>query len=446
MENLLRRSQIHRIGQHKLLSRYFIALVMIASSGCESTQIFAEPDRPPPPQDETLLSVGVCADDEDCPQWTCVTSICKEGQCIPERQSSPSLNVQAVLSEESYLSLSLRDDQLIAVIGEPDTDLAGAHSLGVGSGLRRWTLEDGQWNESGDWSPSLVRITIRPPLIVGADPEESREPLTLRGVTLTEGGLWLHAGEALRDVWYGSWNQSTSQGTYHRLAAPLQAIIQDEEEAWASIFDKGLERLDLSPPMMSDDDMDEVVSFEANARFNTPGRALSAQAGRSFVVVADGYAGLSLFNKRGDTGLSSDNPARRLITPPQELSTEGRVVYIDLFEDRVMSAELGVGVGFSRITPEGGLKREFTVSLGGEVRWVSWVDAYTAIVWVEGRGVVALDLLSAEEAPSILAEVRLKEIANDEISAVIWSADQDRFALLNSNGTLFQGALNCATP
>ena len=447
MKHLLCRSLMRHCGRSAFVCYYLVTLMTIINMGCESTRIFAEPERPPPPPDEALLSVGVCTDDEDCPQWTCVTSTCKEGLCIPTRQTPPSLGLKAILSEERYVSLSLRDDQLIAVTGEPDPNQAAAHSLGMGDGLRRWIIDDEQWNESGDWSPELVRITVRPPLVVGADPEESREPLSLRGVTLTEGGVWLHAGDQLRDVWHGTWNQPTAQGTYHRLAAPIQAITQDEDEVWASIFDKGLERLDLSPQVMTNSDMeDTTASFEANARFNTPGRALNARAGRSFVVVADGYAGLSLFNKRGDTGLTTDNPSRRLVTPPQELSTEGRVVHLDLFEDRVISAELGVGVGFSRITPEGGLTREFTSALGGEVRWVNWVDAYTAIVWVEGRGVIALDLLAAEEAPSILAEISLQEIANGDTNAAIWSAHQNRFALLDLDGTLFEGMLDCQTP
>ena len=442
MERLLDRYPI-RERRTTIVNFSLATLAMLISCGCESTRIFGESERTPTPQEEVPLSVGVCVSDDDCPQWTCVSAVCSEGLCIPERQHPASIEVEAVSGENTYVSLSLRDDQLIAMVGEPDSERGGAHSLGVGEKVRRWSLDNDVWDESGDWSPELVRVTVRPPLVVGDDPEEQREPLALRGVTLTEGGVWLHAGEQFRDLWYGSWNQSPAQGAYHRLAAPLQAVIQDEDEAWASIFDKGLERIDLSPPVMTGDE-DEIASFEANARFNTPGRALSARAGRSFVVVADGYAGLSLFNKRGDAGLASDNPARRLITPPQELSTEGRVVHIDLFEDRVISAELGVGVGFSRITPEGGLTREFTISLGGEARWVSWVDAYTAVVWVEDRGVVALDLLTSEETPLILAEMSLPEVADAPISAEIWSADRGRFALLNSAGALFRGSLNCS--
>ena len=226
--------QPHR---RQVIKSCLISLFMLVGLGCESTKIFAEPERPPAPIDEALLSVGVCSVDEDCPQWTCVISTCKEGLCIPERIQSPSLEVNTLLSDEHYISLSLREDQLLAVVGEPDDTQEGAHSLGVGTGLRRWELDEkGQWSEADQWSPELVRITIRPPLVLGDDPEEQREPLTLRGVTLTEGGVWLHAGDQLRDLWFGSWKQSTNQGTYHRLAAPLQSITQDEEEKYVSNF------------------------------------------------------------------------------------------------------------------------------------------------------------------------------------------------------------------
>ena len=137
-------------------------------------------------------------------------------------------------------------------------------------------------------------------------------------------------------------------------------------------------------------------------------------------------------------------PARRLITPPQELSTEGRVVHLDLIEDRVLSAELGMGVGVSRITPAGGLERELTFALGGDVRWVSWIDPYTPLIWVEGRGIVILDLLiTQDELPVVIAELSLEALGDPTLSAEVWSSDADRFALLTERGAIFEGSVTC---
>lgn len=426
----------------------FATFTLAGMTGCESVNIFAEPEMKAPVALQESLSVGVCMSDEDCPQWSCVTSICQEGSCLPQRRSDISFVSSGALSEEQYVSVTLRDGQLIALAGAPEESLEGPRSLGQGETLQRWLLEGDQWSLDESWSPELIRVTTR--LAIGDEmgPQETREPLAMRAVTLGEDGLWIHAGDSLRDVWHGSWDQDPTQGLYYRLAAPLQSIAIDGDEAWASVFDKGLERLDLNPESdVSVDDEEETASFESNARFNTPGRALMARAGRSFVVVADGYAGLSLFNKRASSGLEEMTPARRLVTPPQELSTEGRVVHLDLVEDRVISAELGLGVGFSRINPEGGLARERTIALGGPARWVSWVDPYTALIWVEGRGLVALDTLDLKGGAELLAELPLGEgVIPASADASDWASSGADFALITPAGKLFTGALRCDGP
>ena len=382
--------------------------------GCEEVTIFAEPERTQTEQIETLETVGACIENEDCPQWSCVSSECVEGLCVPTRSLMPSLAMEAIRLDEPLVSITLEKDQLFALTGEITDSVPYGHSIGTGQAILSWSLsssyptesssldeikayEEATWQPENQWSPQLERVTLTPSLDPEEAPVEQREPLLPKAIRLQQGKLWIHAGEQARDLWWGQFGQAENSGTYFRLASPAYALTVDDEEAWVSIFDKGLERLSLSTELTMSTDDEADSSQVANARFNTPGRALNTRVGRSFVVVADGYAGLSLFTKRGADSLGTSNPARRLVTPPQELSTEGRTVHLDLIEDRVISAEFGIGVGITRINAEGGLQRELTMELGGQVRWVKWIDPYTALVWVDGRGILALDLLTADQ-------------------------------------------------
>lgn len=439
------------MNAHRLVS--MLCYVTILCS-CEEVTIFAEAERPVVNEVDTLGTVGACLTNEDCPQWACVSSVCNDGLCVPKRPLTPRLTMEPIFLDQPLVSVSVEKDVMIGLVGELSTEMDHSHSLGTGQKLLSWTLsapypeseasssdilayEEANWIPENQWDPDFVKISFNASVDPSEPPTETREPITPKAITLQNGNLWVYAGEQIRDLWWGRFGQEVSAGTYFTLASPAQSIFVDGEEAWVSIFDKGLERLSL---VEGDDDDDYQ---EANARFNTPGRALNVKAGRSFVVVADGYAGLSLFSKRGAERLGTSNPARRLVTPPQELSTEGRTVHLDLIEDRVITAEYGLGVSVIRINAEGGLQREVSMELGGRARWVNWVDPYTALVWVDGRGVLALDLLTADQKPQVIAEIATSQ-ENDPTSALVWSAHEKRFALLTPEGTLYQGALSCA--
>lgn len=421
--------------------------ILCGSIGCENTKIFAnyEPDRII--EETAPRSVGICENDEDCPQWSCVKTQCEQGVCIPMRIPISTLWAQEVDAAQSFVSLALSSEELVALKGEVKEELrvlpAPLHSLGEGDQLIRWSSSSTRdlktpltETEPDEWKPVLERITLRPAIGMDQAPTEQREPLSINGVSIAGGKVVLTAGETHRDLWIGAWGSDPDRGRYDRLAAPAQHILLDEDELWVSVFDKGLERLDLAEVSRASD---ETEAFEANARFNTPGRALSARAGRSFVVVADGYAGISLFSKRAIDALDTSGAARRLMTPPQELPTQGRAVHLDLIEDLLISAELGVGLSIVRITPEEGLTTEVKLEMGGEVRWVNWVDPFTALVWVEGRGVIVLDRLTEAGLPQELAQVEYRDI-----SAALWSATGGRFAFLTSEGRLHEGALKCS--
>ena len=459
--------------------RLIVLIGLCLIFACEDVTIFAEPERPQAQEVEVAETVGVCMIDADCPQWLCVGSSCQEGVCVPERFRQPALSLEPIFLEDTVVSISMDKDRLIALAGEvksmammseedseQSTRLTQVPlSLGIGKEILQWELtapypeadstqaqvkeyEEATWQKKNPWTPNLTKVINT----VSLDPDEpnttNEVALDLRALSLQNGRVWLHAGEQVKDLWWGNYGQTSAQGKFFGLASPIQDLIVDEDEVWVSIFDKGLERLALTVTPTEDDDED--ASQQANARFNTPGRALSAQAGRSFVVVADGYAGLSLFNKRAGSSLETLNPARRLVTPPQELSSAGRTVHLDLVEDRIITAEYGLGFSLVRVNTEGGLQHELTMALDGIVRWVKWVDPYTALVWVDGRGIVALDLLTKDQIPVIIAEETLPNMETEtttsetEVEAAIWTASGSRFALLTPQGSLYHGGLSCA--
>ena len=195
-------------------------------------------------------------------------------------------------------------------------------------------------------------------------------------------------------------------GTITALSASAQSLVVDDDLLWVGVFQKGLELIDLST--LDEDD--------SHPRFNTPGRALAARAGRSYIVVADGFAGLSIFLKRADSGLETISPARKLVTPPQEVPTSGRVVDLDLLEGRVVSAEWGAGIGLSVIDPELGVQRQWVTAIDGEVSGVRWIDPYTALAWIRGKGVMSLDLLDPR-GPQLLELLSLTELPEESPTA-----------------------------
>ena len=435
-----------------------LMIFSIAMLSCEEVTIFAQRDRVEGNVDEKPITVGSCEESEDCPQWRCVIAECIEGECIPSRQGRARLSLEQLDLDQPLVSISMAGAQLFGIEGAPK-EMAHPLSIGEGQSVLSWSLtaappqeegdreaqrayEEATWMPESKWAPQLEQVSLISSLNPDEEPEEKRELLALRGVTATADKIWLHAGKELRDLWWGKMGQSVSEGQYFRLAAPAQSLVVDGDEAWVSVFDKGIERLELSLEQREASN-DELLSNEANARFNTPGRALNVRAGRSVVVVADGYAGISLFSKRGVGGLDQENVNRRLVTPPQELATQGRTVHLDLTEDRLISAELGLGVSVVRMNAAGGLEREYTQELGGSVRWVHWIDPYTAIVWVEGRGLLALDLLREAGGMTIMEERTLDSAGAQEVSAALWSASGQRYALLTPEGSLYHGTLSC---
>ena len=440
---------------HLIWSASCLIMLMTLNLSCEEVTVFGEKEQENRSLTEETLTVGSCNNDEDCPQWSCVSSSCIDGECLPERSALPRLSMTAVNLDEAVTSVSVFGDRMVALVGELNQEFTGPNSLGIGTKLLSWALEepypedrnlqsikayeDANWIPDASWTPNLQRISYTASL----DPEEplieNREPLDLRAVTLQEDKVWIHAGMELRDLWWGEIGQTPSNGRYFRLAAPAQAITVDQDEAWVSVYDKGLERLSL----LDESEESDGLSPEPNARFNTPGRALFSKAGRSFVVVADGYAGLSLFSKRAQSGLDQSNVARRLVTPPQELSSQGRTQHLDLIEDRIISAEFGSGVRVTRVSAEGSLSKEVQFELGAAVRWVKWIDPYTALVWVDGRGVISLDFLKLDPLPEIIAELNTNQEEEQASKAMVWSAHGRRFALVNDEGTLYHGKLSC---
>jgi hypothetical protein len=333
--------------------------------------------------------VGVCEADEECPQWACVESVCVEGRCVASRLKGVfSALTPLETPDEQPRVVGARWRAVSEATPELFTLLSSARDEAQGELLLSYGLED-----EGRWRP-LESQTLNSPawdLCIG------------------EGGLLatLEGPErrALRVRSFGT----EQDGLEVRLSAPATRCVVREEGVWASVSDKGVEL--INPEL--------VREGEPSPRFDTPGRALDLSLGLSFVAVADGFAGVSLLMRRG---LSGDDPrelSRALITPPLERETSGRVVAIDSAEGRVLSAEWGAGLRLSEVTPEEGLKELWRAHLGGEVAGVSLIDPYTALAWVKGRGVLALDL-SVPSGPQELATLTLSEEGEGE--DLVWSA------------------------
>ena len=121
------------------------------------------------------------------------------------------------------------------------------------------------------------------------------------------------------------------------------------------------------------------------------------------------------------------------------------MAHLDLIEDRVISAELGVGVSVNQITPEGGLSPIASVDLGGVARWVTWVDPYTALAWVDSRGLLLLDLLTSDQSPRVERVLDIAaELDRERFKVARWSAYRGEIALLSEEGDLAVAELQCA--
>ena len=390
-----------------------VTLTLSASalvSACERTKIYGDLTTRSAPVDEGPWEVGVCETDEECPQWACVESMCVEGRCIASRLKGAFSALTPLETPDEqprvvgarWRALSDAPPELLALLSEPLEGEAGAPQPEThppeGELLLRYALEgegEGEGLEGAlTWRPLESQALNSPARDLCVDEEgvlatlegPERRALRVRSLGTERGGLEV------------------------RLSAPATRCVVREEGVWVSVSDKGVEL--INPEL--------VREAEPSPRFDTPGRALDFSLGLSFVAVADGFAGVSLLMRRG---LSGDDPrelSRALITPPLERETSGRVVAIDSAEGRVLSAEWGAGLRLSEVTPEEGLKELWRAHLGGEVAGVSLIDPYTALAWVKGRGILALDL-SALSGPKELAILTLNEGEEGE-EELVWSA------------------------
>jgi len=356
--------------------------------GCESTRIYAEaqpPFTPLPAQVDAELS---CERDDDCPRWLCVATRCDEGRCVGER-------LPARLSAEGEVALAEGGAATVVVSVGASSEL-GLLALTAPAPAEALTPDAlAAWRAEAPRGVSVVRLA-RAEGEGGWEARERRaqEPAWLVTGALSDLVVTVEGagGDALR---VAPWREGRpSAGRAVALSGRARAVTHDEEALWVSTGERGVERVSARA----------LEGEEAPARFDTAGRASAARVTRSLVAVADGLAGLSLLSRRAALTEGEDLGARALVTPPAEVPTRGRVVDVDAREGVLLTAEWGAGVGLLQVDPALGARRAWTASLGGEVAGVSLVDPHTALAWVRGRGVLALDLRGAE-GPVVLDEL-----------------------------------------
>jgi hypothetical protein len=355
--------------------------------GCENTRIYAGAQlsmSSPSPEKKTL---GVCEESQDCPQWSCIRVKCVQRECIPERKIGRWTDLTPLSAEgrgDRVTSVNLFKDGLyLSSVDSNDEETAQ-----TASSISKYIRDEGSWVAEDH----INRPDVRSVFGISGDGLITIEGEDSTTLTILNWRAAMRGGEAATGI-------STA------LSAPAQSVVVDDDLLWVGVFQKGVELIDLS----------SLDTDETHPRFNTPGRALATRAGRSYIVVADGFAGLSIFLKRADSGLEIISPARKLVTPPQEVPTSGRVVDLDLLEGRVVSAEWGAGIGLSVIDPELGVQRQWVTAIDGEVSGVRFVDPYTALAWIKGKGVMSLDLLDPR-GPQLLEFLSLADLPAESSS------------------------------
>jgi hypothetical protein len=337
---------------------------------CEHTKIYADPPVEEEEAIEASVSLGFCQDDSDCQQWSCIQSKCEDGLCQALRADA--ILSTATLWEEDPLAQQFVIDTHLD--GQDLYVLSGRKSI-ADAQLNHWRWEEDRWvmQDMEKLLPYMKKIYVQGEIYFGIEGEDQR---SVRIFT---------------DELVG--------GKRIDLSDRAQAVVLEEGNLWVSTFQKGVTLLDANL-------IEDGVSLP---RFNTAGRALDLAVGRSYVVVADGYAGLSVFLRRPFTNKAE--ASRALQTPAQELSTQGQVISVDLKEGYILTAEWGAGVGLYQIDPITGLRKIWVHGLEETVLATRFIDPYTALVWIQGKRVLMLDLLGTK--PKVLAELKIDDLENE---------------------------------
>ncbi len=350
------------------------ALLMLLSTlnlcSCEKTKIYAQKTDDLIEVDQ--LALLLCQTDEDCPQWTCVESHCAEYQeshspyfgqkvCIPKRksiklQSSNTLDQNKIENISSF-DLSSGANELYAFDAQA-------------SKVKVYQKQSKTWQEKDNFDVDLAESKK---IIAGPD----RSIFFLFGSQVV-----------LVDI------QSRLAKAYGLSDEVHDLLIDESGLWWASVGSKGIELINTSNN--TEDIAQNNDAREANPRFETAGIASKALSSKSYLIVADQFAGLSSFLRKTRGGLESAAGARTLQTPAQELSTYGQVMDIAIADQRVISAEYGAGLGVLELSAQGGLLKNHQLNFNAHVTHTALIDPFTAIVVTEGKRIFLVDLLQIE--------------------------------------------------
>jgi hypothetical protein len=343
-------------------------LISILGLSCEKTKIYAEK------QDDLIqidtLALQLCQSDDDCPQWACVKSTCevydqpysaydKQKVCVPKR--SP-MKIQSLASAQKTA---------IAAVDDFDLSLDQKEIYILDSDKKQFRIY--QKNNGNEWKKQ--------------DEFENTDEIQQ-----------IFAGPD-RSIFYGIEDRLIRTDIESRLSKSYQLANQvahvwvDLDGLWwASIGAKGIEL--VNPENIENRESNDPI--EANPRFETAGRALKSKSSNAYLLVADQFAGLSAFLKRSRGGLESGVGARSLQTPPQEVSTQGQLIDLDINGSRVITAEYGAGVGVLELSAQGGLIKNHQLSFDTLIKAVVLIDPFTAVVQSSDQKLLLIDLLTID--------------------------------------------------
>lgn len=346
----------------------YLSIVAILGLSCEKTKIYAEK------QDDLIkvetLALQLCQSDEDCPQWTCVKSKCEvydqpysayhqQKVCVPKRTAMKIESLASVQKAkiESVDDFDLSLDQKEIYVLDADAQKFKIYQKNA----------QGQWKSEDEFESSVDVGQI----FAGPD----------RSIVFNIDDRLIRT-----DI------QSRLSKSY-QLANQVENFWVDMDGLWwASIGSKGIEL--VNPENYENRESNDPI--EANPRFETAGRAMKVKSSKSYLLVADQFAGLSAFLKRTRAGLESGVGARSLQTPPQEISTQGQLIDLDISGSRVITAEYGAGVGVLELSAQGGLLKNQQLSFDTLIKGVALIDPFTAVVQSSDEKLFLIDLLTIE--------------------------------------------------
>ncbi|MEE2644082.1 MAG: hypothetical protein VYD19_04030 [Myxococcota bacterium] len=348
---------------------------------CENTDIFAQRQRGGE-EPEASRRALFCSDAEPCPSDPCVTLSCQEGRCE---------------AEDPEVSLGLVDE---AELATPLISLAfeakEAERLEERSPSAAWLLDDrGLYFWDGE--PGQALDTLDPP------PQETSLLAT------REGGLVAISAEAQTLTLLDRQGRS---GERVELPGPATGFLDGGGLWWVSVYDKGVQLIDASRG-------GAPVSLR---RYDTPGRASALAVSEGFLLVADGFAGLSSLqgSEEATPNRAGELPAR-LLTPAIEQPSSGQIVDLSSAGDHVLTAEWGAGLGVFQVEALIGPRRLAALTLGAPLTRVQWIGGFYALAWAGSDELLWIDLRSPS-TPHVAARLSLD-----------WRPDQ---VYLNLEGTV----------